>query len=74
MADSSPLESRPNRGSGAIRFPLAWLLALVLVDGTFLGSARLLERPTWAPAVLVIAAVVNVPLFLAALLMLRAKF
>lgn len=74
MGNGSPSDPSTGSGSGSIRFPLTWLLVLVLVDSTFLLGARQIDQPAWAPAVLVIAAVVNVPLFLAALLMLRAKF
>lgn len=58
----------------SIRFPVAWLLALVVVDGTFLWAAERIQQPSWGSAVLLIAAVINVPLFLGALLLLRAKF
>lgn len=74
MVESSPAASGSSRPTGTIRFPLSWLLALVLLDGSFLLAAQHLSHPSWAAAVLVIAAVVNVPLFLAALLMLRSKF
>jgi hypothetical protein len=53
---------------------VAWLLALVVVDGTFLWAADRISQPSWGSAVLLIAAVINVPLFLGALLLLRAKF
>ncbi|MEI6830297.1 MAG: hypothetical protein WCK64_10700 [Synechococcaceae cyanobacterium ELA445] len=58
----------------SIRFPVAWLLGLVVVDGTFLWSAERIQQPSWGGALLLIAAVINVPLFLGALLLLRAKF
>lgn len=59
---------------GSIRFPLAWMGSLVVVDGSFLLAASAIHHPGWASAVLVIAAVINVPLFLGALLLLRSKF
>lgn len=58
----------------SIRFPVAWLLGLVMVDGSFLWAAERIQQPSWGSAVLLIAAVINVPLFLGALLLLRAKF
>jgi hypothetical protein len=71
----SPSDLLPaGRPAASIRFPLSWLLALVVLDSSFLLAAQHLEHPTWAAAVLVIAAVANVPLFLTALLMLRGKF
>jgi hypothetical protein len=53
---------------------VAWLLGLVMVDGSFLWAAERIQQPSWGSAVLLIAAVINVPLFLGALLLLRAKF
>jgi hypothetical protein len=53
---------------------VAWLLGLVVVDGTFLWAAERIQQPSWGGALLLIAAVINVPLFLGALLLLRAKF
>ncbi|MCP9848355.1 hypothetical protein [Cyanobium sp. Morenito 9A2] len=67
---SQPLPASSN----SIRFPVAWLLGLVLVDGSFLWAAERISQPSWGSAVLLIAAVINVPLFLGALLLLRAKF
>ncbi len=72
MAEPSPQPLPPRAAS--IRFPVAWLLALVVVDGTFLWAADRISQPGWGSAVLLIAAVINVPLFLGALLLLRAKF
>lgn len=75
----SPSASPPPVGTesppvGSIRFPLAWMGSLVVVDGSFLLAASAIHHPGWASAVLVIAAVINVPLFLGALLLLRSKF
>lgn len=58
----------------SIRFPVAWLLGLVVVDAVFLWAAGGIQQPSWGSAVLLIAAVINVPLFLGTLLLLRAKF
>lgn len=69
-ADGAAAADRP----ASIRFPVAWLLGLVVVDGTFLWAATGIEQPSWGSAVLLIAAVINVPLFLGTLLLLRAKF
>ncbi|MCP9915935.1 hypothetical protein [Cyanobium sp. ATX 6F1] len=73
MAEPAPDPSSPPPRA-SIRFPVAWLLALVVVDGTFLWAAERIGQPSWGSAVLLIAAVINVPLFLGALLLLRAKF
>ncbi|MCP9846788.1 MAG: hypothetical protein DCF18_09995 [Cyanobium sp.] len=66
--------AEPQQRQGSIRFPLAWMGSLVVVDGSFLLAAAAIHQPGWASAVLVIAAVINVPLFLGALLLLRGKF
>ncbi len=52
----------------------AWLTGLIIVDGLFLMAAAKVESPNWAPGVLVIAAIVNVPLFLVCLFLLQTKF
>ena len=72
MASTDPAPSRP--ATVSIRFPVAWLLGLVVVDGTFLYAAAGIQQPSWGSAVLLIAAVINVPLFLGTLLLLRGKF
>lgn len=71
---ASPGDTVPLPRAGSIRFPLAWMGSLVVVDGSFLLAAAAIHQPGWASAVLVIAAVINVPLFLGALLLLRGKF
>jgi hypothetical protein len=73
-ASAPPPVSAASAPVGSIRFPLAWMGALVVVDGSFLLAASAIDHPGWASAVLVIAAVINVPLFLGALLLLRSKF
>ncbi len=71
---ASPEATAAQPRAGSIRFPLAWMGSLVVVDGSFLLAAAAIHQPGWASAVLVIAAVINVPLFLGALLLLRGKF
>lgn len=71
---ASPGDTVSLTRAGSIRFPLAWMGSLVVVDGSFLLAAAAIHQPGWASAVLVIAAVINVPLFLGALLLLRGKF
>jgi len=67
-------EITPEKITKPIQLLAAWLAGLILVDGTFLTAAHLLTQPTWLPAVLAIAAVANVPLFLVALFMLQTRF
>lgn len=57
-----------------IQLLAAWLAGLVLVNGTFLAAAKVISQPYWLPAVLVIAAVVNVFVFLACMFILQTKF
>jgi hypothetical protein len=58
---------KPDRITKPIQLLAAWLTGLVLIDGAFLTAAASLTRPDWGSGVLVVAAVVNVPLFIAAL-------
>jgi hypothetical protein len=64
----------PGKVTKPIQLLAAWLAGLILIDGLFLGVATRLSRPEWAVAVLVVASVVNVPIFLLALFMLQTKF
>lgn len=52
----------------------AWLVGLVLVDGSFLGAAATLTEPSWATGALVIASIVNVPLFLFCIFLLQTRY
>jgi len=52
----------------------AWLVGLVIVNGTFLTAARLISEPIWLRVVLVIASVINVPCFLICIFLLQTKF
>lgn len=57
-----------------IQLLACWLLGLVLVNGSFLSTATIIENPIWAVGTLVVASVVNVPLFLVSLFLLQTKF
>lgn len=61
-----------------IRTPIslqaAMVVALIVVDGAFLTAAGLITVPNWAPGVLVVAAVVNVFVFVGAIFLLQTKF
>jgi hypothetical protein len=67
-------EIQPHKVTKPIQLLAAWLLGLVLVDGSFLTAARLIVTPLWAPGVLVVAAVASVPLFLACIFLLQTRF
>jgi hypothetical protein len=52
----------------------AWLVGLVLIDGIFLETALRLDAGGWERKWLVVAAILNVPAFLAALFTLQTRF
>ena len=64
----------PNQVTKPIQLLAAWLVGLILINGSFLGAAQLIENPDWAPGLLVIAAVLNVPIFLGLIFFLQTKF
>lgn len=57
-----------------IQLLAAWLVGLILVNGSFLTAAAMIKTPAWAPTLLVIATVINVPLFLICIFVLQTKF
>lgn len=65
---------RPEKITKPIQLLAAWLTGLVLVNGGFLTAAPHIKEPTWAAGVLVIAAVLNVPLFLVSLFLLQTRY
>lgn len=69
-----PQELKPHKVTKPIQLLAAWLLGLVLIDGTFLGAAKALSTPAWLPVILVIAAICNVPLFLVCIFLLQTRF
>lgn len=64
----------PSTVTKPIQLLAAWLVGLIAINGSFLAAASHITHPDWAPGVLVIAAVVDVPIFLACLFMLQTKF
>jgi hypothetical protein len=57
-----------------IQLLAAWLTGLIVVNVAFLTAANTLSEPTWAKGLLIIAAVINVPLFLISIFLLQTKF
>lgn len=57
-----------------IQLLAAWLVGLIAINGSFLGAANVIESPSWAAGLLVIASVINVPLFLLLIFFLQTKF
>jgi hypothetical protein len=64
----------PSGVTKPIQLLSAWLIGLILINGSFLGAAALITHPSWAPGFLVICAAATVPIFLGALFLLQTKF
>lgn len=65
---------QPHKVTKPIQLVAAWLTGLVLIDAMFLGAAVSLSSETWPHGFLVVAAVINVPIFLSAIFLLQTKF
>jgi len=65
---------QPHKVTKPIQLLAAWLIGLVLTVGLFLTTALKLESGSWERGALVIAAIVDVPMFLFALFLLQTKF
>lgn len=52
----------------------SWLVALIVLDSTFLIAASTIQKPQWASEILVISAIVNVPIFLIFMFLLQTRF
>jgi len=72
MAQQTTLN--PEKVTRPFQLLAAWLAGLLLLDGSFLAAASQIHSPEWASAVLVIASVANVPLFLVSIFLLQTKF
>ncbi|MFB2728289.1 hypothetical protein [Shewanella mangrovisoli] len=57
-----------------IQLLAAWLTGLILIDAAFLTAANTVTEPVWAKGALIIAAIINVPIFLFAIFLLQTKF
>lgn len=64
----------PEKVTKPIQLLAAWLIGLFVTNGSFLLAAQNIDRPTWGSAMLLIAAVANVPVFIGALFLLQTKF
>ncbi|OWP83000.1 hypothetical protein BWK59_12825 [Flavobacterium davisii] len=65
---------KPEKITKPIQLLAAWLLGLILINASFLTAASQIIKPDWASGLLVIACVVNVPLFLISIFLLQTKF
>jgi hypothetical protein len=64
----------PQKVTKPIQLLAAWLVGLIVVDGAFLTAAVQLGTGGWERGALIIAAIVNVPLFLFALFLLQTRY
>ncbi|EMK3325803.1 hypothetical protein [Vibrio vulnificus] len=64
----------PEKVTKPIQLLAAWFVALVVVNGSYLTAAQMITHPDWAAGLLVIAAVLNVPIFIGSLFVLQTKF
>ncbi|MCH7719519.1 MAG: hypothetical protein IH988_00830 [Planctomycetes bacterium] len=71
---TTPQKIEPQKVTKPIQLLAAWLVGLILVDGAFLAAAIQMGADGWERSALIVAAIVNVPLFLFALFLLQTKF
>lgn len=65
---------KPEKITKPFQLLAAWLVGLIIVNASFIGGARLIDHPSWGAAVLIIAAVANVPIFIGSIFLLQTKF
>lgn len=63
----------PHKVTKPIQLLAAWLVGLCVIDGTFLAASATFSAG-WIQSFLVIASVINVPLFILAIFLLQTKF
>jgi hypothetical protein len=64
----------PEKITQPIQLLAAWLVGLLIIDTAFLVGASRIQMPAWAPAALVIASILNVPLFLCFIFFLQTRY
>ena len=64
----------PHRITKPIQLLATWLLALTILEGTFMTAAVSIDQPRWLRATIVLVALIFVPIFLALLFLLQTKF
>lgn len=65
---------RPEKINKPIQLLGAWLVGLFSIESCFLFAAANLETDSWEARALVVAAILNVPIFLAAVFLLQTRF
>ncbi len=69
-----PEHIKPHRVTKPMQLLAAWLVGLLLTNGAFLMTASGFGVGQWERSALVIAAIANVPVFLAAIFVLQTRF
>ncbi|OCH68057.1 hypothetical protein A6D94_23295 [Vibrio splendidus] len=64
----------PEKITKPIQLLGAWLVGLFSINGSFLAAASTFPSESWQSVILVIAAVLNVPIFLGAVFLLQTRF
>ena len=72
MTDSQRID--PEKISAPFQLLAAALVFIVLLDGSFLSAAAVINRPDWAGGLLVVASVLNVPFLLLGAFLLATRF
>jgi hypothetical protein len=65
---------KPERITKPIQLLAAWLAGLLAIDSCFLFAATRMPDSSWHASALVLAAILNVPLFLVAVFLLQTRF
>ena len=65
---------QPHKVTKPIQLLAAWMIGLIATNATFLAAATYLSPSSWERGALIIAAIVNVPLFIIALFLLQTRF
>ena len=65
---------KPEKVTKPIQLIAAWLTGMILNNTTFLTAASQITTPSWTSGLLIIAAVLNVPLFLFSIFLLQTRF
>lgn len=64
----------PHKVTKPIQLLAAWLVGLVLTNGSFLAAAIKIDSGAWERSALIVASIANVPVFLLALFLLQTRF
>jgi hypothetical protein len=64
----------PQKVTKPIQLLAAWLVGLIIVNGSFLATASAIDNGSWEHSALIVAAIVNVFVFLGAIFLLQTRF